>query len=223
MYQTLKDIDMEDLAQLSNIIDGYYSKSKTEKAIAILSRLRSGDYYYHSNERKFLIGNYKGLVLSFLEEEYNIFKKEIILCIPSLIEDRNQRNVAYSLLSDIITYSCSKNDFDIYTEYETKIFKLAKTNKDKYLYHTITLAQTKNRLEKSIENIEDYFITNFLSLSKLNTICNSYLIDFTSNVSYINMKKFLKHLMALMPFRNDFIVNEFMINNVGLHTLAILL
>jgi hypothetical protein len=214
---------MENLAQLSFIIEDYYSKSKVEKTIAILSRLRCGDCYYHSNERQFLIGNYKGLVLSLSEEEYNIFKKEIILSIPPLIGDRNQRNIAYSLLSDIITYSCSKNDFDIYLEYEKNILKLAKTNKDKYLYHTITLAQTKNRLEKSIENIEDYFITNFLSLSKLNTICNSYLIDFTSNVSNINMKKFLKHLIALMPFRNDFIVNEFMINNVELHTLAILL
>lgn len=218
-----KGIDMENLEYLSHLIKDYYSKSKIEKTIAILSALRSGEFYYNSNERKFLIGNYKCLISSLSEEEYLLIKNEIISCVPNLIKDRDNRNIAYSLLSDIITNSCWQNDFDVFAAYQKEIFRLATINRDKYLYHIITLAQTANRLNNSISDIQDFFIDKYLQLSRLNTINYGGLIDFATNVENSNKRKLLMHIMGYAPFRNDFIIRSFIFRFDELQKFAILL
>lgn len=197
------------LIALSEIIDGFYALNKTDKALAILKEIRSGRYYFASKNRNFLIGNFKGIMQSLTQQEYTSIKELLLAQIPKLIEDRTDVNIAYSLLSQIIEYSYHENDFDVYLAYEREIFRRAKINKQKYLFHVITLAQTRNKLLSNIDNIEDFFIENYLQISRVKTINYGYLVDFTMNVGSSNKRKFLTHLFRCKPFKNDFIVKSF--------------
>lgn len=211
---------MTSVEELSKIIPSFYAKSKVEKTLSLLNEMRNGSYYSASNIRKLIINNYKTIIQSLNKDEYDIVKKVIIGQIPSLINERNSRKIAYSLLSQIIEYSCN-NDTEIYETYEKEIMRLAAFNKDKYLYHIITLAQTRVRMYGNISNIEDFFIDKFLSLSRINTINYKYLIDFTMNVD-CNKRKFLMHIFKLKPFRNDFIIKSFILQHNDLKKLGLL-
>lgn len=198
---------------LSYVIKDFYSKTKLDKAQAILTELRSGKYYYASNMRRQLIGSYLAITSNLSPRDYERLKKHLIPEIPALINERNTRKIAYILLSQIIEYSCKQSDMSIYTAYEAVVMRLANTNKDRYLYHVITLAQTCDKLFGNIEAIEDYFIKRYLSISRINTINYKYLIDFTMNVNRTNKKKFLRHINQLKPFRNDNIIKSFIMQH----------
>lgn len=198
------------LIELSYIIENFYAKSKIEKVLSILKELRSGNYYANSKTRNILINRYKDTISTFSETEYNIIKDVLIKEIPSLIADRNSRKITYFLLSQIIQYSCNKN-FEIYNAYENKIFKSAYKNRDKYLYHFITLAQTRNKLFNNISNLEDIFISIFLKPTKFNKINFKYIIDFTSNVENVSNRKILTYLYTSRPFVNEYIINRFIL------------
>lgn len=214
---------MGSVETLSRIIEGYYSKNRTEKVLSLLSEMRNGKYYSASKIRNFLIGNYKGLILSLSADEYDFIKQNILQQIPKLINERNSRKIAYSLLSQIIEYSCYHSDIEIYDTYEKEILRLAENNKEKYLYHMITLAQTRNKILGDVKNIEDFFIEKYLSLSRINSINYKYLMDFTTNVQSVNKRKFLTHLFRCKPFRNDFIINSFILQHEELQKLGTLL
>jgi len=207
---------------ISKIIPNFLTKTKSEKVLALLNEMRTGLYYYSSKTRKALIGNYKSIIFSLSKQEYNLIKQHIIQNIPALINDRNSRKIPYSLLSEIIEYSCF-NDIDIYSSYEKEIIKLAKVNKEKYLYHIITLAQTCKRMFDNIENIEDFFIERYLAISRINTINYRYLIDFTINVSGVDKRKFLTYLFGCRPFRNDKIIKSFILQHPELKSLGVLI
>jgi len=186
--------------------------------------MRSGKYYFASKMRSLLIGNYKSLIANLTSEEYSNVKNIIVQQIPKLINERNSRKIAYSLLSQIIEYSCYHcTDVEVYHAYEKAILHLADTSKEKYLYHMITLAQTRKRVLGDIENIEDHFIKKYLSISRIKTINYRYLIDFTMNVETSNKRKFLTHLFHSRPFRNEFIINSFILQHDELRKLGTLL
>lgn len=214
---------MSSIEELSKIIEGYYSKNLSDKALSILTELRNGKYHSASKKRNFLIGNYKGIILNLSSEEYSILKERIIHLIPRFINERNSRKIAYSLLSQIIEYSCYQNDFNVYDAYEKEIIRLAEINKEKYLYHVITLAQTCKNLFDDITKIENFFIQRYLTLSRLNSINYKYLMDFSINVKCCDKRKFLSHLYKLKPFRNDFIIKSFILQNEELKTLSLLI
>ncbi len=208
---------------LSRIVEGYYSKSKTEKVLSLLSEMRNGKYYSASKIRNFLIGNYKGLILSLSTEEYDLVKQKNLQQIPKIINEINSRKIAYSLLSQIIEYSCYQPDTEIYDTYEKEILRLAENNKEKYLYHMITLAQTRGKILGDVKNIEDFFIAKYLTVSRIKTVNYKYLIDFTLNVGSSNKRKFLAHLFQLKPFRNDHIINSFILQHDELKKLGALI
>lgn len=208
---------------LSNLIDGFYSLNKPDKALAILKEMRNGHYYYSSRIRKFLITNYKNVVLSLSDEEYSSVKNIILPQIPKLINERNSKKIAYSLLSEIIEHSCRSPDVDVYEAYEKAILHLAETSKEKYLYHVITLAQTRKRVLGNIENLEDFFIQKYLVISRIKTINYKYLVDFTLNVESSNKRKFLTHLFQSKPFRNEHIINSFILQHDELKKLGTLI
>jgi len=208
---------------LSNFIPEFYSLSKTDKVLSLLKEIRTGNYYYASNARRFLIFNYKALILKLTPEEYTTVKHIILPQIPKFINERNSKKIAYSLLSNIIEYSCYDTDTEIYDAYEKEILRLADTHKEKYLYHMITLAQTRKKILGSIENIEDFFIKKYLSVSRIKSINYKYLIDFTMNVNTSNKRKFLTHLFNSRPFRNEFIINSFILQHEDLQKLGVLI
>lgn len=214
---------MENIETLSNIIDNFYVKNKTEKVLSILNEIRSGRYYSSSNKRKYLINTYKNLILDLSINDYKIIKKNILNYIPSLINERNSRKIAYTTLSQIIEYSCGFNNLEIYYEYEKEIIRLANINKEKYLYHVITLAQTRERMFSNIENVENFFIRRYLPISRTKSINYKYLIDFTMNVKNVDTKKFLIYLFKCKPFRNDFIIKNFISQHNDLGKLTTLL
>lgn len=213
---------MSTVEALSKLIDNFYAKTKTEKVLALFNELRSGRHYAASRIRKFLIGNYKALIINLDDEEFSVVKKIIIDNLPKLINERNSRKIAYSLLSQFIEYSCRGEDLDVYYAYEKEILRLAQTNKEKYIFHVITLAQTRKRLLGDISNIEAYFIENYLCLSRLKSINYKYLCDFTINVE-CDRRKFLMHLFSSKPFRNDFIINSFILQHEELKKLGTLI
>lgn len=215
---------MSSVETLSKVIEGFYSLNKTDKALSLLNEIRNGKYYSASRMRSFLIGNYKSLIANLTPEEYCNIKNIIIQQIPKLINERNSRKIAYSLLSQIIEYSCYRaSDVEVYLVYEKAILHLADTSKEKYLYHMITLAQTRKRILGDVESLEDFFIDKYLSISRIKTINYKYLIDFTMNVESSNKRKFLTHLFHSKPFRNEFIINSFITQHKDLHKLGVLL
>jgi len=207
---------------LSKIIDGFYAKSKIDKALSLLNELRRGEYYSASKLRNYMITCYKIIISELSQEEYDTIKIYIIQQIPKIINERNSRKIAYSLLSQIIEYSCRKGSVEIYNAYEKEILRLADTNKEKYLFHMITLAQTRRRMLSSIESIEDFFIEKYLMPSRIKTINYKYLIDFTMNVD-CDRRKFLMHLFRCKPFRNDSIINSFILQHEDLKKLGTLI
>lgn len=211
-----------DSIALSKIIENYYAKNKIDKALALLNELRTGKYYHNSKLRQHLIGNYKGLVANLSPEEYKIFKYKFLIELSSIIQDRNARKIAYVTLSNIIEFSCN-DDKEIYNTYEKEILKLVSVKKQTYLFHMITLAQTRMRVLGNIENIEDFFIETYLYPSRLNTIHYNNLLDFTINVPGSNKKKFLTHLFKLKPFKNDFIIKSFIMQHDELKKLLTLI
>ena len=211
-----------DAIQLSKIIENYFIKNKIEKTLALLNELRTGKYYHNSKLRTNLIGNYKGLVANLLPEEYIFFKNKFLSELNNIIEDRNQRKIAYITLSQLIEFSCSY-DKEIFNEYEKQIFKLATSKKQKYLFHIISLAQTRMRVIGNIDNVEDFFIEKYLQPSRLNTIHYRNLLDFTVNVSNSNKRKLLTHLFKIKPFKNDFIIKTFILQNDELKKLGSLI
>lgn len=214
---------MSQVETLSKIIENFYSKSKIDKVLSLLNEMRNGEYYSASKLRSLLIGNYKSLIQNLSQEEYTTIKNHILQQIPKIINERNSRKIAYSLLSQIIEYSCLHSvDIEIYYAYEKEIMRLADTNKEKYLYHMITLAQTRKRILGDIEGIEDFFINRYLAPSRIKTINYKYLIDFTMNVETCNKRKFLMHLFSCRPFRNDFIINSFILQHEDLKKLGTL-
>lgn len=214
---------MDTLEKLSRLIEGYYTKNKIDKTSSLLFELRSGKYYNTSKVRSFLIESYKRLILSLSTDEYIQIKQELVSLMPHLIQERNNQKIAYSLLSDIIVYSCFQDDIDILLAYEKEIIRLVNIDKDKYFFHVITLAQTRKKLTGDISNIEDLFIKKYLVLSRMNSINYGNLIEFTSNVSGVDKRKILIHLMKCRPFRNDYIINSFMTHYEELHKMAILI
>lgn len=212
-----------DVEQLSKIIENFYTMSKIDKTLSILSEIRNGKYYSASKIRNYLIGCYKAIVISLSIEEYKILKEFIISNLCALIDERNDRKIAYSLLSQIIEYSCYYNDFDVYHFYEKQILILASSNKEKYLYHIITMAQTRKKILGSIETIEDFFIKKYLTISRIKSINYKYLIDFTMNVDGVDKRKFLRYLFNSKPFRNDFIINSFILQHDELKKLGTLI
>lgn len=214
---------MNQIEALSNIIDNYYAKNKQDKVLSILNEVRSGRYYPASNIRKHLINTYKHLILGLSINDYKVVKQIILNHIPSIINERNSRKIAYSVVSQIIEYSCRSTDLDVYYEYEKEIIRLANINKEKYLYHIITLAQTRERMLSNTESIEDFFIKRYLSISRTKSINYKYLIDFTMNVRGIDTKKFLIYLFKCKPFRNEFIITNFISQHADLDKLTILL
>jgi len=209
---------------LSEVIEGFYSLDKTNKVLSLLNEIRNGKYYSASKIRSFLIGHYKSLITNLTPEEYSNIKNIIVQQIPKLINERNSRKIAYSLLSQIIEYSCYHGtDVGVYLAYEKAILHLADISKEKYLYHMITLAQTRKRILGDVENLEDLFIEKYLSVSRIKTINYKYLIDFTINVESSNKRKFLTHLFHSKPFRNEFIINSFILQHEELRKLGVLL
>jgi hypothetical protein len=207
---------------LSKLIDNFYAKTKIEKVLALFNELRSGRHYAASKIRKFLIGNYKSLILNLTDEEFVFVKQVIIDNLPKLINERNSQKIAYSLLSQFIEYSCRGEDLDVYYAYEKEILRLAQTNKEKYIFHIITLAQTRKRMFNDITNIEDFFIKQYLRLSRLKSINYKHLLDFSINVD-CERRRFLLHLFKLKPFRNDFIINSFILQFDELKKLGLLI
>lgn len=210
------------LEELSKIIENYYAKDKVEKTLSLLQELRSGKYYPASKIRNLLITDYKTLIASLNDDEFKIIKSFLIKEIKNLISERNDRKISYALLSEIVQFSCQK-DFDIYFEYEKELFKLSNKQKDQYLYHVITLAQTRKKLIGDISNIEDFFIKKYLKLSRIKTINFKYLTDFANNVDNVNKRKFLSHLFRCKPFRNDFIIKSFILQHEELIKLGTLI
>jgi hypothetical protein len=216
-------ISVISIQTVSDIIDDFLTKSRTEKVLALFNELRSGRHYAASKVRKLLVENYKNVILSLTDEEYTYIKNIIIEHLPKLINERNSRKIAYSMLSDFIKYSCRSGDFDVFAAYEKEILRLASNNKEKYIIHLITLAQTRKTLLDNITNIEDFFIAHYLKLSRLKSINYRHLIEFTTNVSSCDKKRFLIHLIKLKPFRNDFIITDFIIHHKDLQKLQTLI
>jgi len=199
------------------------SISKLDRAFAILKELRNGRYYAASNFRAYMVSCYKDLAAALSIDDYNILKSEIVANIPALIAEREDRKVAYSLISDIVCYSCI-NNFEAYHAYERNVLPFAKANKKKYFLHVITLAQTCGRIFGNIDPIEDFFIDKYLGLSGMNTVNYKYLSDYTTNVSLANKGKLLKHLLKNRPFYNDkYFINKYIMSNSDLGKYAILL
>ena len=197
--------------------------SNIDQAITILKELRTGKYYPASNVRSSLVGQYQDVVASLPPDDYEKLKLDVIGIIPSLIEEREKNKIAYSLLSNIIRYSCV-GDIEVFEAYEKEIFRLASIDKRKYLYHLITLAQTKSKLSQSISNIEDFFIEKYLVISRVKTINFQYLTDFTTNVKLADKRKLLAHLFKSMPFRNDKqFINRYIVSYNDLSKYAILI
>jgi hypothetical protein len=199
------------------------SLPKLDRTLALLRELRSGRYHAASNLRTYLVGVYKDLVISLHPEDYAKLKQLILLDIPKLIEERESQKIAYSLLSNIIAYSCV-GDTEIYKTYEFAILNLAKTNKDKYFYHVITLACTKNKVLGDISDIEDFFIEKYLQPSRTKTINYQHLTDFSINVPAANKRKLLAHLFKCKPFRDDKqFINRYIASHDELKKYAVLI
>lgn len=199
------------------------SLPKLERTQTLLRELRSGRYHAASNLRTFLVGCYKDLVSSLSPEDYAKLKQFILLEIPALIQEREKQIIAYSLLSNIIAYSC-KEDPEIYETYEFAIINLANTNKDKYFYHVITLAITKSKVLGDISSIEDFFIQRYLQPSRIKSINFQYLTDFTLNVPMADKRKFLAHLFKCKPFRDDKqFINRYIASHDDLKKYAVLI
>lgn len=216
-------ISVVSIQTISDIISDYTTKPKVEKVLALFNELRSGKHYAASKIRKLLVENYKNLIEALTDEEYAYIKKIIIEHLPKLINERNSRKIAYSLLSDFVKYSCRGGDFDVFTAYEKEILRLAANNKEKYIIHLITLAQTRKTLLDNIKNIDDFFIEHYLKLSRLKSINYRHLIEFTTNVSSCDKKRFLIHLIKLKPFRNDFVIIDFISHHTELQKLQTLI
>lgn len=198
-------------------------KPQAEDVIKLLQELRCGRYYSASGIRSYMIASYKDLINLLSPEEYEKYKIFFLQEISKLISERQNRKIAYSLLSDIICFSCI-NDFSIYSFYENEIFKLANNNKNKYFHHLLTLAKTKNRLFDDISNIEDFFIQKYLKPSRINSVNLKYLNDFTINIPSVNKRKLLFHLFKLRPFFGDtWFIKKYILNHPDLDKYSILL
>jgi hypothetical protein len=211
---------------VSSIISRLVSNTslpKLDRTLALLHELRSGRYHAASNLRTYLVGCYKDLVESLLPEDYAILKQIVLADVPNLIAEREKQIIAYSLLSNIIRYSCV-GDAEIYKTYENEILNLANTNKDKYFYHVVTLALTKSHVLGDISDIEDFFLAKYLQLSRTKTINFQYLTDFTLNVPTANKHKLLAHLFKCKPFKDDkHFINRYITNHDELKKYAVLI
>jgi len=200
-----------------------YSSSELERTLALLRKLRGGEYYAASNARTYLVNSYKDLVASLSAEDYQELKTKLTSDMRELIAERESRLIAYSILSDIVRHSCV-GDSEIYSVYEKEIINLVKTNKDKYFYHMITLAQTKTKVIGNISDIEDFFIEIYMKLSRIKSINFQYLTDFTLNVPTANKRKLLAHLFKCKPFKNDKqFINRYIANHDELKKYAVLI
>lgn len=194
-----------------------------DKTIIILDELRSGKYYPKSNIRKYCLQNLKNSITLLNQEEIIHYKNKIISLIPTLIKNRDEAKISYLLLSDIII-SASIGDNLVYAAYEKEIYRLLEKNREKYFFHFITLAQTKNKIDHNISDIEDLFINKYLTVSKrFNSMNSRYLFDFSANVENVDKRKMLVHLFKSKPFRNDNIIIKYIIANEDLNKYATLI
>lgn len=196
---------------------------KLDRAFALLKELRNGRYYASSNFRAYMTSCYKDFVAALDQEDYSRLKAFVIDIIPALIAEREERIVAYSLISDIVAYSCV-NDTDVYNVYEQNILPLSKTDKKANFLHILTLAQTRGKVFGNIDPIEDFFISRYLNLSHMKTLNYKYLVDYSANVKLANKSKLIKHLLNSRPFYNDkYFIQKYIASDRDLAKYAILI